>query len=531
MKISVITPAFKSCDTLQRAIESVLAQDYPHYEHVVVDGGSTDGSVELLGRYPHLRWISEPDKGQVDAMRKGFALSSGEIIGNLNADDWYLPGAFSTAAREFKRGADFVVGNVEVRSEHDQSMWLNEPEVSLSAMLRHWLPSAFCVNPVGYFYRRQVQDAMPFNTENDDKHDLEFLLRAAARFDFRKVDATFGVFEHVIEAKTFRNQMRPSYWNVENFSFVEEILSEMEPEFQKRFRVERERGYQLRRNWTTQAAARLGFAARLYQDGEILLIPGESPIFSAHGDGFVPFVRPASRGDSILVVLGPPGGFVDAVRDTLRSVATEELPFPVYRVHEMDTEVADDLPPSKLLQDASASTGRALRYLASDPLGSFKWTLLVGIDDPIAVGLATALGSGAFREGKDIGAATLRIARRYVRGFARINGFDFLDMDPFGLRFDPRAGWVMYERGQARLLVYRCQDIRRVFGEALDALLALPHLRLDESRLDSWDGRGRDGSDWRGLVDASALAEIYYAAPVRHFYSDAEIDAFRQRWT
>src|ERR1700756_3819113 len=93
LKISIVTPSFNQASFLKEALESVARQNYPAVEHIVVDGGSTDGSVELLKAYSgrngwaHLRWISEPDEGQSDALNKGFKMASGEIIGWLNSDD------------------------------------------------------------------------------------------------------------------------------------------------------------------------------------------------------------------------------------------------------------------------------------------------------------------------------------------------------------------------------------------------------------------------------------------------------------
>src|SRR5579859_6655500 len=82
---------------IEETIQSVLAQDYPRIEHIVVDGGSTDDTVEVLRRYPSVRWISERDQGQADAVNKGFAMANGEIFGWLNSDDLYLPGAITAA--------------------------------------------------------------------------------------------------------------------------------------------------------------------------------------------------------------------------------------------------------------------------------------------------------------------------------------------------------------------------------------------------------------------------------------------------
>jgi len=99
MKISVITPSLNSGEHIERAIQSVLAQNYDNFEHIiVVDGLSTDNTLDILKKYPHLTWVSEKDSGQSNAMNKGFAMSSGEIIVYLNADDYFLPEAFRSSS-------------------------------------------------------------------------------------------------------------------------------------------------------------------------------------------------------------------------------------------------------------------------------------------------------------------------------------------------------------------------------------------------------------------------------------------------
>ncbi len=84
-KISIVTPTFNGAATLRETIESVLAQDYKNWEHIVMDGGSTDGTLDILRSYPHLQWISEKDEGHYHAMNKGIERASGEIIAILNA--------------------------------------------------------------------------------------------------------------------------------------------------------------------------------------------------------------------------------------------------------------------------------------------------------------------------------------------------------------------------------------------------------------------------------------------------------------
>lgn len=245
-KISIITPSLNSAQYLEEAIESVLAQEYKNVEHVIVDGGSDDGTLEILKKYKHLIWVSEPDNGQSCAMNKGFRMSSGNIIGYLNADDYYLPDAFNTVIKYFKTGANFVVGKVKVIMEHGNG-WICDPKVDHLDMLRHWEPQAFCVNPVGYFYKREIQVKVGgYNESNHHAMDLEFLLAASQNWKLTKVSENneLGVFRFFKGTKTDKLLNSMEWLSMESYSFIEEFLKKLPDDYVKQYKRDRIIGYE-----------------------------------------------------------------------------------------------------------------------------------------------------------------------------------------------------------------------------------------------------------------------------------------------
>lgn len=117
MKVSVITIVYNAKDTIKRCIESVISQGYNNIEYIVIDGGSTDGSLQIINQYKsHIKvLVSEPDQGIYDAMNKGIRLATGKVVGTLNADDFFADqGVISAVAQAFSdKATEIVYGNLD----------------------------------------------------------------------------------------------------------------------------------------------------------------------------------------------------------------------------------------------------------------------------------------------------------------------------------------------------------------------------------------------------------------------------------
>lgn len=146
MLVTVITVCRNSAATIRDTLEAMLAQTYPQVEYLIIDGCSADGTLEILHSYKEAfhrkgyayRILSEPDRGIYDAMNKGLALASGELIGIINSDDWYEPDAIKTAAEEYLREPyDIFYGNLNlVRS--DGSVLVKRSRLDRFPSSRHW---------------------------------------------------------------------------------------------------------------------------------------------------------------------------------------------------------------------------------------------------------------------------------------------------------------------------------------------------------------------------------------------------------
>ncbi len=179
MKITIITPTFNSVEYLEKSIISVLNQNYEELEYLFIDGGSVDGTLDLIKVYakdrPFVRWLSEPDDGIADAFNKGLAMATGDWIGILNSDDRYVPETLSKVCEAIRKNplAEIVHGDLLRLDESGEELFLLKP-VEVGKVIWHQMP----INHPATFVARKVYEELgDFDVSLKVAMDYELVLR------------------------------------------------------------------------------------------------------------------------------------------------------------------------------------------------------------------------------------------------------------------------------------------------------------------------------------------------------------------
>jgi glycosyltransferase involved in cell wall biosynthesis len=237
--VSIVTPSYNQAPYLEQTIRSVLGQDYPHLEYLVIDGGSTDSSVDIIKKYakplesgsllPSFRqqaaglqrtidyWVSEKDRGQAEAINKGFARAKGEILAWLNSDDYYLPGTVSAVVKAFEENPDIVMAYGDMLAVDGNGQTINilkYKQLSLEDLL--------CFQIIGqpsvFFRRTAFEKTGPLETTFHFMLDHHLWIRLAQQGPILHVPQTWSAARYHPAAK---NRARAAEFGREAFRVLD----------------------------------------------------------------------------------------------------------------------------------------------------------------------------------------------------------------------------------------------------------------------------------------------------------------------
>jgi glycosyltransferase involved in cell wall biosynthesis len=182
-RLTIITPTLNQAGFIERTIRSVLDQEYENLEYLIVDGGSKDGTLEVIERYADriAWWVSEPDEGQTDALNKGLARATGDVVAYINSDDYYLPGAFETAIRTLEEQPDAWWAAGAARFVDAVGRTTDVWHARRPGRHRHlWMLLPWSAPQPSSFWRKRAFDELgPFRRDMHYVFDTEFALRLA----------------------------------------------------------------------------------------------------------------------------------------------------------------------------------------------------------------------------------------------------------------------------------------------------------------------------------------------------------------
>ena len=206
-KVTIVTPSYNQGQFIEETIRSVLLQGYPNLEYIIIDGGSTDGSVEVIRKYEKwlTYWVSEPDRGQSDAINKGFAMAKGEILAWLNSDDLYTPGAVAEVGRAYADNPGFIVAGavVEFDSRTGREIRTVMPRgMSFENMVEIWKRRFRWHQPGVFFPRSAYEQVGGMDISLEYAMDFDIICRLLRICQVTYIEKVLARFRHHPSSKT-----------------------------------------------------------------------------------------------------------------------------------------------------------------------------------------------------------------------------------------------------------------------------------------------------------------------------------------
>lgn len=227
--VSIVTPSYNGGHFIEETILSIKNQTYPRIEHIIVDGGSTDNTLDIIKKYEgtyNMKWVSEPDKGQSDAINKGWKMAGGEILAYLNADDTYMPWAVETAVRFFSENPDIgmVYGDCNEINEHGEvTGYRQATDFDLEGVICNY--GVEIPQPTVFLRKEVINEVGYLDTNLHFALDYELWCRVGLKFKVKRIPQLMANFRICPGTKT---ASEPDKFGYDHLYIIDKIFSSNE---------------------------------------------------------------------------------------------------------------------------------------------------------------------------------------------------------------------------------------------------------------------------------------------------------------
>jgi glycosyltransferase involved in cell wall biosynthesis len=237
-KISIITPTFNQGEFIEKTILSILNQEYSNLEYIIIDGGSTDGTIEVIRKYEkHLKfWVSEKDQGQSHAINKGLKHVTGDLINWINSDDWLESGVLRKLGEEFTPGIDFISGQSILHYPSGENIYKSTFIGEIPDIISH----GHIMQPSTFFSKKVMDEFLPLDQSLHFMMDHYMWLSYVLKYGLSKVHSIDEVIAHVLMHEDAKSVSNLSYFNNDRERIMRGVYSSVEKDFIPAFHTQEE---------------------------------------------------------------------------------------------------------------------------------------------------------------------------------------------------------------------------------------------------------------------------------------------------